>query len=59
MGSCKKYTAENMGTKCLQLMGIGGITQPFGYHIIKDHDGLSVEESGIKFYDIHFTETYS
>ena len=36
MGSCEEYTSEYISTKAFKLIGIGSITQPFGYHIIKD-----------------------
>ena len=46
MGSCEEYTSEYISTKAFKLIGIGSITQPFGYHIIKDYHRPAVEKRG-------------
>lgn len=45
MGSCEEYTSEYISTKAFKLIGIGSITQPFGYYIIKDYYRPAVEKA--------------
>ena len=58
MGSCEEYASEYISTKAFKLIGIGSITQPFGYHIIKDYHRPAVEKSRIKLNDVYLTDFF-
>ena len=56
MCACEEHTANNTCPEPFELVGILGIAETLGYHIVKDQHHFVVEERLIKLNDIRLAD---